>query len=155
MGVIQALLGAEISQRKRLLKRQTSRKGQLAVAGWLTVTIFIRLIVNDLDSLNHIRDGSLKVGLALLEFDILHTMLVVFLFTFSLCALSTGSTIPEKTRLRLSAQPGWKLAVSGLLSRFVNAIGLNSLLFAIPVFIPFLFLGHPLFGVFSFWPGSC
>lgn len=149
MGVIKSLLVSEIAYRERLTKRQTARKGQLYVAAWLTLVMFIRLLVNDIDCARQIRIGSPGVGLALFQFSILHTVAVIFLFTFSVYALSLESILTDRTRVLCSPLPRWKLAVANLLSCFFNSIGLNNLAFAIPAFIPLLFLKNPISAIIA------
>jgi hypothetical protein len=149
MAVIKAMLLAERTGQRRRLKRHTASRGQLAVAAWLTVVILIRLSVNSVDSLHHILSGSIEIGLALLSFNVLHALLVVFLFTFSVSAMSSWSAISETVRLRLSPVPPWTMAAASLAAHCTDAIGVNAAAFALPAFIPILFLGHPVPGLLS------
>ncbi len=143
MGIVRELLSATARHRRRGLKEETLRKGDMFFAAWLTAAVFIRFAVNVSFAMGEIGSGKWEAGLAIAEFNSLHFLVVTFLLTFLVSSLFLGSMGLDRRRLGSSPVGFPKLFLAELIGLFFNPMGAVVLPFAVPAVLELLILPHP------------
>jgi hypothetical protein len=149
MAPVGELLRAASLHRRRGLKEQTLRKGDMLIASWLIAVVFIRFTVNCAFAVQQLAAGSHAVGLVISEFSEFHLLLVVFLVTFLISSLSLGSTSLNRRRLGASPLSLPTLFMAELAGIFSNPMGVIVVPFIVPAMLPLITLAHPIAAVFT------
>ncbi len=143
MGIVRELLSATARHRRRGLKEETLRKGDMFVAAWLTAAVFIRFAVNVSFAMREIGSGKREAGLAIAEFNMLHFLIVTFLLTFLVSSLFLGSMGLDRRRLGSSPVGFPRLFLVELSGLFFNPMNAAILPFAVPAVLQLLILPRP------------
>jgi hypothetical protein len=149
MGLVGELLSAAASHRRRGLKEQTIRKGDMIFAAWMFAVIFIRFAANCSLAVRELSAGSRVAGLAIAEFSMLHLLVVVFITVFLVSSLSLGAMSMNRRRLGSSPAPFSSLFFAELGGLFANPMGWIVVPFLAPAVLPLFFISHPLSAVLT------
>ncbi len=143
MGIVRELLSATARHRRRGLKEETLRKGDMFIAAWLTAAVFIRFAVNVSFAMREIGSGKREAGLAIAEFNMLHFLVVTFLLTFLVSSLFLGSMGLDRRRLGSSPVGFPKLLLAEIAGLLFNPMGAVVLPFVFPAVLQLLILPRP------------
>lgn len=148
MDIVRELFMASARHRRRGLKEQTLRKGDMLLAAWMIAAIFIRITTNAALAHRELSPGgNAAAGAAVAELTILNVFAVAFIVTFLFGTLSFGAMSLNRTRLGAAPVSFMTLFVSEIAARLANPLNWIVVPFIVPAGLPLLLYPRPLPGL--------
>ena len=143
MAEVGTLARATLLSRQRAMRHRAPRAADMLLYSWLLIVVLIRFLVNCLLAARQLAYGQPGVGQAIVEFSMLHFLVIAFLLPLLSSTLSLGAAGLDRKRLTLlGISPGSVTLVelAGILTYPVTWI---SVLFAAAAAVPLASAGAP------------